>query len=158
MILIWVENNKKFKGIKLTQNQIKLEALKNKYAEQLQKALKHLEYSYKKSLNLPMKEKDMDEETLESWEGFSSRFARVVDLYTTKYLKCCVLLSDPGFEGTYRDLLDASEKMKLIESADFFMKMREIRNIHAHDYREDKLTAFLTDLKTYSVELLKIKV
>jgi hypothetical protein len=49
--------------------------------------MKHLEYSYKKSKSLPMLDKEMDEEMLETWEGFSSRFARVVDLYTTKYLK-----------------------------------------------------------------------
>ncbi|MEK6628218.1 MAG: hypothetical protein AABY53_06295 [Bdellovibrionota bacterium] len=134
----------------------KLLVLKVKYAAQVKKALVHLDYSYKKSLDLPMLEKEMDEETLEAWEGFSSRFLRVVDIYTTKYLKTCVLLSDPAFDGSYRDLLDQTEKLKLIESADFFMKMREIRNIHAHDYREDKLILFLTDLKQYAPELLKI--
>jgi len=140
----------------LTQSAEKILNLKLKYAEQLKKALKHLEYSYKKSLSLPMTEKEMDEEILETWEGFSSRFARVVDIFTTKYLKCCVLLADPAFDGSYRDLLDSSEKLKLIESSDFYMKMREIRNIHSHDYREDKLILFLTDLKTYAPELLKI--
>ncbi len=140
----------------MTQSAEKILNLKIKYAEQVKKALKHLEYSYKKSLNLPMIENEMNEETLETWESFSSRFARVVDLFTTKYLKSCVLLNDPAFDGSYRDLLDAAEKMKLIQSSDFFMKMREIRNIHSHDYREDKLILFLTDLKTYSPELLKI--
>jgi hypothetical protein len=51
----------------------------------------------------------------------------------------------PAFDGSNRDLLDLAEKTKLIASADFFMKMREIRNIHSHDYREDKLILFLTD-------------
>ncbi len=144
--------------LRLTQSAEKILNLKLKYAEQVKKALKHLEYSYKKSLNLPMTEKEMDEEILETWEGFSSRFARVVDIFTTKYLKSCVLLTDPAFDGSYRDLLDAAEKLKLIENSDFYMKMREIRNIHSHDYREDKLILFLTDLKTYAPELLKIKV
>ncbi len=141
----------------MTQSAEKLLNLKQKYAEQLKKALKHLEYSYKKSQSLPMVEKDMTEETLETWESFSSRFARVIDIYTTKYLKACVLLNDPAFDGSYRDLLDQAEKLKLLDSTDFFMKMREIRNIHSHDYREDKFILFLTDLKTYSPELLKIK-
>lgn len=140
----------------MTQSAEKILNLKIKYAEQVKKALKHLEYSYNKSLNLPMIEIEMNEENLETWESFSSRFARVVDLFTTKYLKSCVLLNDPAFDGSYRDLLDAAEKMKFIQSSDFFMKMREIRNIHSHDYREDKLILFLTDLKTYSPELLKI--
>lgn len=142
----------------MTQSAEKILNLKLKYAEQVKKAIKHLEYSYNKSLKLPMLEKEMDEEILETWESFSSRFARVVDLFTTKYLKSCVLLEDPAFDGSYRDLLDAAEKLKLIDSADFFMKMREIRNIHSHDYREDKLILFLTDLKTYSPELIKIKI
>lgn len=141
----------------MTQSAEKILNLKLKYAEQVKKALKHLEYSYKKSLNLPMVEKEMNEEALETWESFSSRFARVVDIYTTKYLKSCVLLNDPAFDGSYRDLLDTAEKQKLIDSSDFYMKMREIRNIHSHDYREDKLILFLIDLKTYSPELLKIK-
>jgi hypothetical protein len=142
----------------LTQTQEKLISLKNKYAIHLKKALIHLEYSYKKSKNLTMIEKEMSEEDLETWEGFSSRFARVVDIYTTKYLKTCLLIEDPAFDGSYRDLLDMAEKMNLIESSDFYMKMREIRNIHSHDYREDKLILFLTDLKTYAPNLLKIKI
>lgn len=141
----------------MTKSAEKYFELKLKYAEQVKKAIGHLQYSYNKSLNLPMNEKEMDEETLETWESFSSRFARVVDLYTTKYLKCCVLLQDPAFDGSYRDFLDAAEKLHLIDSADFYMKMREIRNIHAHDYREDKLLLFLTDLKTYTPTLLKIR-
>ena len=141
----------------MTQAAQKLSSLQQKYKEQLLKALKHLDYSYKKSLSLSMLESEMDEETLETWEGFSSRFARVVDLFITKYLKVSILLHDPAFDGSFRDLLDYAEKIKLIESADFYMKMREIRNIHAHDYREDKLILFLSDLKAYAPELLKIK-
>ena len=141
----------------MTQAAQKLLGLQQKYKEQLLKALKHLDYSYKKSLSLSMLESEMDEETLETWEGFSSRFARVVDLLITKYLKVSILLHDPAFDGSFRDLLDYAEKIKLIESADFYMKMREISNIHAHDYREDKLILFLSDLKAYAPELLKIK-
>ena len=116
------------------------------------------EEQYEGNEKFKLGEKEMSEETLETWEGFSSRFARVIDIFTTKYLKSCVLFSDPAFDGSYRDLLDSAEKLKLIESSDFYMKMREIRNIHSHDYREDKLILFLTDLKTYAPELLKIKV
>ena len=141
----------------MTQTAQKLLGLKLKYQEQLVKALKHLDYSYKKSLHLSKLEKDMNEETLEVWEGFSSRFTRVVDLYITKYLKVSILLQDPAFDGSFRDLLDFAEKINLIDDADLFMKMREIRNIHTHDYREDKLILFLTDLQTYAPELLKIR-
>jgi hypothetical protein len=145
------------RSAEVTKSEQSLLNLKEKYRVQVLKAIGHLDYSYKKSVSLPMLEKDMDEEILETWEGFSSRFARVLDLYTTKYLKICVVLSDPAFDGSYRDLLDAAEKLRLIESADLFMKMREIRNIHAHDYRDDKLQAFLTDLQTYTPHLLKIR-
>lgn len=140
----------------MTQSE-KLLDLQTKFKAQMLKALKHLEYSYKKSLNLPVQESQMSEEILEVWESFSSRFSRVVDIYTTKYLRTFVLMNDPAFEGSFRDLLDHAEKLRLIADADFFMKMRELRNIHAHDYREDKLAIYLTDLRTHAPELLKIK-
>ncbi|MDD5226713.1 MAG: nucleotidyltransferase substrate binding protein [Candidatus Omnitrophica bacterium] len=142
----------------MTHSAQKLQALKIKYAEQLKKAIRHLEYSYNKTKAFQMIAIENDEEVLEAWEGFSSRFALVVDLYTTKYLKSCILLQDPAFEGSYRDILDQAEKLRLIENAGDFMKMREIRNIHSHDYRDDKLQLFLNDLRTYAPLLLKIKV
>ena len=93
---------------------------------------------------------------MQAWKGYSSRFARVVDLYTAKHLKVCILRQDPVFDGSYRDLLDLAEKMRLIDDANQFMKMRELRNIHAHDYRDDKLVLFLSDLRACAPLLLKI--
>lgn len=141
----------------MNRSQVILQEVQKKYQAQVQKAVKHLRYSYEKCLSLPTKESLMDEEILETWESFSSRFSRVVDIYTTKYLKTAILMSDPAFDGSFRDLLDTAEKLRLIEDADLFMKLREIRNIHAHDYREDKLELYLMDLKTYTPHLLSLK-
>ncbi|MFH1727494.1 MAG: hypothetical protein ABIA04_03655 [Pseudomonadota bacterium] len=104
------------------------------YARMLSKALQHLEYSYNKVVKLPADVKNLDEESLETWESFSSRFTRVVDLFLTKYLKARVLVEDPGFDGTLRDYVNMGEKLELVEDADLWMELRELRNISAHEY------------------------
>jgi hypothetical protein len=132
-------------------------SLAEQYKTKVQKALIHLEYSWKKIQKLPAVPNQLDEESLETWESFSARFARVVDLFLTKYLRARVLENDPGFEGSLRDFCDQSEKLGLIDSADFWMKLRELRNINAHDYRDDKLEEYFRDLLANAPQVLKVK-
>jgi hypothetical protein len=58
-----------------------LEPLKIKYQPYLQKALGHLEKSYLKAQNLPTSLEACTDDQLETWESFTSRFARVVGLF-----------------------------------------------------------------------------
>ena len=124
-----------------------VEQLELQYLNQLAKALRHLEYSLEKVKKLPTRLEENDEETLETWESFSSRFARVVDIFLTKYLKLKVRKEDPGFDGTLKDHLNMAEKMNLILSADRWLALRELRNIQAHDYTEQELDRFLTSIR-----------
>ncbi len=117
-----------------------------RYRLQLDKALLHFEYSLKKIAQLPTHPDQLDEESLETWESFSSRFSRVVDLFLTKYLRARVLENDPGFRGSVRDFANQGEKLGLLSSADQWMALRELRNIEAHTY-EDDLEKFLGLLK-----------
>ena len=78
--------------------------------QKLLKALRHLEYSYKKVQNLPENIEKLDEEALETWESFAARFARVAEIFLTRYLRTVALLNDPGFSGTLRDLVNLAEK------------------------------------------------
>ncbi len=87
------------------------------YAKKLKKALEHLRYSHNKVRRLPADSSKLDEEQLETWESFAARFARVVDLFLTKYLRAVVLQDDPGFEGSLRDFVNQAEKIGLIGSA-----------------------------------------
>lgn len=125
--------------------------LETKYRVQLAKALRHLNYSFHKVSKLPKKIQDADEETLETWESFCARFARVIDLFLTKYIKLIVKKSDPAFDGSLLDYLNAAEKIKLISDAKRWLAMRELRNIQAHDYTEDDLEKFLTAI-SYETE------
>lgn len=126
------------------------------YAKKLEKALGHLRYSYKKVLRLPADSSKLDEEQLETWESFSARFARVVDLFLMKYLRSFVLRNDPGFEGSLRDFVNQGEKLRLIPSAERWMAIRELRNITAHEYTEEELTEYLKNLRALAEEVLRI--
>jgi hypothetical protein len=135
----------------------KYTAYMNQVQDQLEKALGHLAYSYKKILNYPEDPNELNEETLESWESFCARFARVVDVFLMRYIKARVKNEDPGFEGTLRDYLNVAEKLNLIDDPKKWLALRELRNIAAHEYTDKDLKGFLHQLKMAAPELLKLK-
>lgn len=134
----------------------KLHQHKINYTRKLKKALMHLSYSYQKILLLPTNPEVLDDETLETWEGFSARFARVVDLFITRYLRTLILIEDPGFNGTVRDILFFAEKKHWIEKAEDWLAVRELRNISAHDYTEKELGDFFQKIKHHTPQLLQL--
>ncbi len=130
--------------------------LEQKYSRHLKKALDYLEKSYGRAQKLPSKLDLCTDTQLETWESFSSRFARVLDLYLTKYLRIQIQKMDPGFEGTLKDYLNFAEKAGLIHSAEFFLSLREFRNIQAHEYTEDSFETFVKGLLAHTPTLLKL--
>lgn len=137
----------------MTARQEFFEDQKNK----LIKAIKHLEYSYNKIVKLPEKTEELDEESLETWESFAARFGRVADIFLMKYVRAYVLLQDPGFSGSLRDFVNQGEKLGMIDNADIWMSIRELRNISAHEYTDKDLTEFFKRLKKEAPNLLAIK-
>lgn len=125
--------------------------------QKLLKALAHLEYSYKKILSLPESPDLLNEETLETWESFSTRFARVTDVFLTKFLRAYVLQQDPGFSGSLRDFVNQAEKLGLVDNTISWMSIRELRNISAHEYTDKDLAMFFKRLKQETPLLLSIK-
>ena len=121
--------------------------LEEKYRRYLLKALTYLEKSFSKAQKLPTRLDKCTDEDLETWESFTSRFARVVDIFLTKYICLMILKQDPGFEGTIKDYLNFAEKIGI----------REYRNIQAHDYTEESFDSFVTGLLHNTPELLKIR-
>ena len=121
------------------------------------KAIGHLEYSYLKVLKLPTELDKLDEETLETWESFAARFSRVADVFLTKYLRACVLLQDPGFNGTFRDILNQGEKLSIVDNTDTWMAIRELRNISAHEYTDKDLSSFFKRLREETPRLIALK-
>jgi hypothetical protein len=126
------------------------------YIRKLKKALKHLEYSYNKILKLSTQVEILDDEALETWESFAARFSRVADIFLTRYLRTCVLINDPGFSGSLRDFVNQGEKLGIIDNADSWMSIRELRNINSHDYSEHDLSEFFIRLRQEAPKLLKI--
>lgn len=120
----------------------------------IEKALIHLEYSYKKVKLLPTNPSLLDEESLETWESFSARFSRVVDLFLTKYIRTSVLIKDPGFEGSFIDFLNQAEKLLLIENSEEWLSLRALRNITVHDYSEEELQEYFETLLTHTPSIL----
>lgn len=107
--------------------------------EELVLGLQHLEYSYNKVKNLPNDPMILDVEQLETWESFIARFARVSDIFLSKYIRVRVHQEDPAFRGSFRDFLDMSEKIRLIENVGEWMNIRELRNKTAHEYTRSDL-------------------
>jgi hypothetical protein len=133
------------------------ETLLNITRQKLLKALHHLSYSYNKIQSLSIDVDQLDEENLETWESFATRFARVADIFLARYVRNYVLLNDPGFEGTLRDFVNQAEKLRIIDDANAWMGIRELRNITSHDYSEEDLTQFFARLKKETPRLLAIQ-
>ncbi len=131
--------------------------LRSKYRQYLIKAVDHLEKSFLKAQKLPTQLSVNSDDSLETWESFTARFARVVDLFMTKYLRVLVLDDDPGFEGSLRDVADRAEKLNLIDSANEWLDRRELRNIQAHDYTDEEFERFVKLLLEQTPAVITIR-
>lgn len=126
------------------------------YKQKLAKAIKHLKYSYEKVQNLPMHMAMLDDESLETWESFSARFARVADLFLSKYLRGIVMFKEPGFRGTMRDYINQGEKLGLLDNTEIWIEIRELRNFTAHEYSDKSFDQYIATLLKLSPYLLNI--
>ena len=135
----------------------KLQDLLDETRVQLVKAIDHLEYSFNKIKRLDIIEASKDDESLETWESFCARFARVADIFLMKYIRLSIKLEDPGFNGTFRDVLNYAEKISLIEDMSVWLKIRALRNTIAHDYAVEDIAILLNAIKQATPTLLKIR-
>lgn len=127
------------------------------HKQDIKKSLIHLKYSYEKVKKLPIQIEKTDSETLETWEGFVARFARVSDLFIMKYLKTKVKLADPGFRGSVMDLLNLSEKLNLIDDARVWYRIRELRNQATNDYTEEEFEKYLEEIRHLTSTVLAVE-
>jgi len=134
-----------------------LTALIDEAKSEIFEGLRHLDYSHKKALLLGTDISKLTSEDLETWEGLVARFGRVSDIYLSKYLRTCIMMKEPGFRGSFRDLLDLAEKFKLIDSADFWAEVRELRNTSVHEYSRKKLPLILDRVRELTPELLLLQ-
>lgn len=110
--------------------------------QEISKALKYqktLQHSLNKCLAITMQPYDsytIDE--LDALEVLTSRFARASDIIIKKLFRVIESI-DLEEKGSIRDLINQAEKKQLIDSADTFIKIRELRNLIAHEYQESDL-------------------
>jgi hypothetical protein len=133
------------------------DALLKRFLEQFRKSQGHLQYSFRKVQKLTLINEQTPEEELEVWESFASRFARTSDLLIAKVLRRLILTKDPAFRGSVIDLLNEAEKFSWIADALQWRRIRELRNIAAHEYAIDDLQMLYKELINLSPIILDVK-
>ena len=96
---------------------------------------------------------EFDDPTLEHMEAYTSRFARLLDIYIKKILKLADRLEGYG-DGTMRDVLNRCAKSGMIEDAEKLMQWRIFRNEIAHDYVPTSQRTIFFEVRSISHELL----
>ncbi len=126
------------------------------YYTKIVKSLKYLDYSYKRTLSMPLNPSQMSDSELEAWDGFASRFARTSDIFLSKYVKAYVLKDDPAFDGGFVDQLNRAEKLGLIDSVQTWMEIRELRNATVHEYSDQDLEKIFEKFRKFTPLLLAL--
>ena len=110
----------------------------------MQAALDTLKFSKKKCNDLRLDE-SLSQESLESLEALTSRFARVSDILTQKVLKTIFLLLQER-PGSFIDQTNRAEKLSIIPDAVQLQTIRELRNEIAHEYRFQDISNLFSDV------------
>jgi hypothetical protein len=121
-------------------------------------ALGHLEYSFVKIKNSELLAKAAwTEEDLEILESFSTRFARAADLIVSRLLRSMILYEDPVFQGSFLDLLNRAEKYRYIDSATAWYRIRQLRNVAAHEYATNDIRAMYQEVFALAPTILSVR-
>ena len=83
--------------------------------------------------------KNADEDLCEKLDAFRVRFGDLQDSLGAKTFRSLLLTEDEE-PVNMADTLNRMEKRGIIQSADYWRKLREIRNAFAHDYPEAEAT------------------
>lgn len=126
------------------------------YYAKIVKSLKYLNYSYQRTLNMPLKPADMTDMELEAWDSFSARFARTSDIFLSKYIRAFILNDDPAFDGGFTDQLNRAEKLGLIDNVVLWLEIRELRNATVHEYSDQDLEKIFEKFRKFTPLLLEL--
>lgn len=126
------------------------------YYSKIIKSLRYLEYSYNRTLPMPLNPAQMSDSELEAWDSFASRFARTSDIFLSKCISAYILKDDPAFDGGFRDHLNRAEKLKLIDNVELWMEIRELRNSTVHEYSDQDLEKIFEKFRKFTPLLLDL--
>ncbi len=131
---------------------VKIELLQEELTD-LQLAARHLEYSMERCRNL-IGQEDLPEEQLERLESLTSRFARLADLLIQRIFRLIDDIELTG-SGTILDRLYRAEKRGWADALEL-IKIRELRNLIAHEYASDKMPEIYIAVAASSPVLLAV--
>ena len=117
----------------------------------LQLAAGHLEYSIERCLNL-MGQEDIPPDQLERLESLTSRFARLADLLIQRIFRLIDEIELTSV-GTILDRIYRAEKRGWVDASEM-IKIRELRNLIAHEYSNDKMSEIYAAVISLSPSLL----
>jgi len=118
----------------------------------LTQALQSFEKSLAKCQSIPLVE-PLSFEAEESFDSLTSKFARISDVFTQKVLKSIVLLMRED-APTFVDRMNFCEKLLLIPSAEDLISIRDLRNLIAHEYSEDRILEIYQETLALSGKLV----
>ena len=95
------------------------------------------------------------QEDLEKFESLTARFARFNDILLLKIFRLIDAI-DLDDAGTVRDRINRAEKKGLIEDAQRFIEIWELRNSIAHEYQPETLNVIFTETLQATPALLDV--
>ncbi len=116
-------------------------------------AAKHLEYSLERCAEL-IGQSDLPPEKLERLESLASRFARLADLLIQRIFRLIDEIELVGM-GTVRDRIERADKRGWANASQL-VKIRELRNMIAHEYAAEKMVEIYSVVYALATELLAI--
>jgi len=128
----------------------KIELLQEELAG-LQQAAQHLAYSLQRCEKL-LGDQDLSPEQLERLESLTSRFARLADLLIQRIFRLIDDIELTG-TGTILDRIYRAEKRGWCNATEL-IKIRELRNLIAHEYAADKMQEIFATVATLTPILL----
>ena len=117
----------------------------------LQLSAAHLQFSMTRCIDLMGQEK-LSPEQLERLESLTSRFARLSDLLIQRLFRLVDEIELTG-AGTVLDRIFRAEKRDWGQAADL-IKIRELRNLIAHEYATEKMPEIYAAVAAMSPTLL----
>ncbi len=132
---------------------IKAEHLR-KQMKLAEKASYILNFSYNSTDYLFPLSEDISDEDLVHLDAITSRFARLADILIQKVFRAidAIELTD---EGTLIDRLNRAEQRGIIDSAEGWRNIRELRNQIAHEYVLEDLHSLFEDVIQFTPLVLK---
>src|SRR5664279_4216101 len=121
--------------------------------ELLQASVDTLQLSIRKCQLIGRKESYTFEE-LESFDSLTSKFNRTSDIFVQKVLRSVWMLLHESFIP-FIDMMNKSEKMLMLLSADKMIEIRDLRNQIAHEYIPEAIRDLIPEVIELTSQLIE---